>query len=111
MKPLDEGPGQKVGPLRLSSVDGGLTSNPHQHQCLGAEGLVASKTQAPDEVEEKDGSQNTIERDVGDEETGVVADGPGQVLWRETQLDVGVSCPPGHVVPTTGVYTASPAHC
>ena len=94
MKPLDEGPGQKVGPLRLSLVGGGgLTSNPHQHQCLGAEGLVASKTQAPDEVEEKDGSQNTIERDVGDEETGVVADGPGQVLWRETQLDVGVSCP------------------
>ena len=73
--------------------------------------LHLHKTQAPDEVEEKDGSQNTIERDVGDEETGVVADGPGQVLWRETQLDVGVSCPPGHVVPTAGVYTASPAHC
>lgn len=85
MKPLDEGPGQKVGPLRLSSAGRGLTSNPHQHQCLGAEGLVASKTQAPDEVEEKDGSQDTIERDVGDEETGVVADGPGQVLRRETQ--------------------------
>ena len=61
MKPLDEGPGQKVGPLRLSSAGRGLTSNPHQHQCLGAEGLVASKTQAPDEIEEKDGSQDTIE--------------------------------------------------
>ena len=35
--------------------------------------------QEPDEVEEKDGSQDTIERDVADEEMGIVADDPGQV--------------------------------
>lgn len=108
MEPLDEGPGQKVGLLRLSS--GGPHIKPPSG-CSGAKGLVASKTQAPDEVEEKDGSQDTIERDVGDEETGVVADGPGQVLRRETRLDMGVSHPPGHGVPTTGAYTVSLAHC
>lgn len=57
--------------------------SPHQYLCSGPQGLT-SKTQAPDEVEEKDGSQDAIERGVGAEETGIVADGPGQVLPRET---------------------------
>lgn len=60
-----------------------LHPSPHQHQCSWAQGLT-SKAQAPDNVEEKDGSEDTIERDVGDEETSIVADGPGQVLPRET---------------------------
>lgn len=48
---------------------------------------MTGKAQAPDEVEEEGGSEDAVERSVGEEETGVVADGPGQVLPRETRLD------------------------
>lgn len=39
----------------------------------------------PDKREETQGSQDAIERDVGDEITQVVADGPGQVLGGERE--------------------------
>lgn len=78
--------------------------SPHQGWC-SAQGLT-SKAGAPDEVEENDGSQDAIERDVSDEESGIVADGPGQVLQRETRLDARWPHPPWHCALTTGVYTA-----
>ena len=100
----DEGPGQAVGTSEPFLM-GASHQSPHQCQCSRAQGLLTSKAQAPDEVEENDGSQDTIERDVGDEETGIVADGPGQVLPRETVRYGSVPPAPGYGFPTTGVCT------
>lgn len=104
MQPLMRGRGRKWGPLSLSSW-GPRIKAPISASARGAQGLLTSKAQAPDEVEENDGPQDTIKRDVGDEETGIVADGPGQVLRRETVRCGSVPPAPRHGFPTTGVCT------
>lgn len=100
----DVGPGQAVGTseplLRVPLMK--APSAP----MLGGPGF-ASEAQAPDEVEEEDRSQDAIERNVGDEETDVVADGPGQVLPRETRW-MWDGPPHRHYILTMGVYTAPP---
>jgi hypothetical protein len=44
---------------------------------LEGPGMNQKSSQVPDEVEENEGSQDAVERDVGEEETQVVANSPG----------------------------------
>lgn len=87
--PTTEGTDALGQPQRPRAGSGDLTSKPPSTPAFEAQGLTG-KAQAPDEVEEKEGSQDAIERDVRNEEAGIVADGPGQVLQREIRLDVGL---------------------
>ena len=65
--------------LAAEPVAVGLSVNLHDDAIHLCDPHNPVALQEPDEVKEKDGSQDTKERDVGDEETGIVADGPGQV--------------------------------
>lgn len=60
----------------------------------------------PDKGEETQGSQDAIERDVGEEVAQVVADGPGQVLGGERKHQASL-CPSQVTCPCWGCWE----HC
>lgn len=66
--------------------------DPHTASLFPTPGLTGMAS-VPDKIEKQHGPQDAIERGVGDEETGVVADGPDQVLQVRQDEEVGVTGP------------------
>ena len=77
---IEEGLFHVAGGCQLAAepVEVGLSVNLHDNAIHLCDSHKPVALQEPDKVKEKDGSQDSIERDVGDA-TGIVADGPGQV--------------------------------